>query len=208
MFSGMPSGAFVQVQFEKYMEELGLLQPGNGVLVWETMDEGLEWMEHQTLLANGFDNTSQHVPLCMSEISYFRQFDDATLASIKRCMTERSFEAGEKIFSHGDTGDEVFFVRRGSVRVMMPLENGKHHHLITISKGGVFGEMAFLDHETRNVDAVAKETVHLYALSRQKFNEHSRADAAVGAQLFARIALAIAQKLKDVNTELRLMEER
>ena len=208
MFCGMPSGAFVQVQFEKYMEELGLLKAGNGVLVWETMDEGLEWMEQQTLLANGIDNKAQHAPCHLSEISYFRQFDDATLAAIERCMTESTFETGQRIFSQGDTGDEVFFVRKGSVRVLMPLETGKFHHLITISKGGVFGEMAFLDHDTRHVDAIAKEPVHLYALSRRKFNDHSRADAAVGAQLFARIALAIAQKLKDVNTELRLMEER
>ncbi len=208
MFCGMPSGAFVQVQFEKYMEELGLLKEGNGVLIWDTMDEGLEWMEQQTLLSNGIDHHAEHAPFHLSEISYFRQFDEPTLTALEACMSQATFAAGQKIFSHGDTGDEVFFVRKGSVRVLMPLEAGKHHHLITIPKGGVFGEMAFLNLNIRNVDAIAKEAVHLYGLSRSKFNDHSRSNAAVGAQVFARIALAIAQKLKDVNTELRMLEER
>ena len=208
MFSGMPSGAFVQVQFEKYMEELGLLKEGNGVVIWETMDAGLEWMEQQILRLHGVANQASQPAISLSEISYFRQFDETTISALERCMTRVSLDAGAKVFSKGDSGDEVFFVRKGSVRVLLPLETGKHHHLITISSGGIFGEMAFLDHATRNVDAVAKEPVHLYGLSRSKFNDYSRSDAAVGAQLFARIALAIAQKLKDVNKELRLLEER
>jgi len=208
MFSGMPSGAFVQVQFEKYMEELGLLKEGNGVIIWETMDEGLEWMEQQILLSHGMASQLLQPAFRLSEITYFRQFDDATISALERCMTEVSLDAGAKVFSKGDSGDEVFFVRKGSVRVLLPLETGKYHHLITISSGGVFGEMAFLDNGTRNVDAVAKEPLHLYGLSRSRFNDYSRSDAAVGAQLFARIALAIAQKLKDVNKELRLLEER
>jgi SulP family sulfate permease len=208
MFSGMPSGAFVQVQFEKYMEELGLLKKGNGVIIWETMDEGLEWMEQQLLFAQGIESQSKQEVFSLSEISCFRQFDEPTISALENCMSRITLEAGATVFSHGDSGDEVFFVRKGSVRVLLPLEAGKHHHLITISSGGVFGEMSFLDHGTRNVDAVAKETVHLYGLSRSRFNDYSRADAAVGAQLFARIALAIAHKLKDVNQELRLMEER
>lgn len=208
MFCGMPSGAFVQVQFERYLEELGLLKKGNGILVWDTLDEGLEWMEEQTLAARGFGHRSQQSLLSLPEFNLFREFDESTLAAIGSCVSELFVDSGKKVFSCGDSGDEVFFVRSGSVRILMPLSAGKHHHLTTISKGGIFGQMGFLDREARTVDAEAKEPLHLYALSRQKFNERSRSHAAVGAQVFARLALATAHRLRSVDEELRLLQER
>ncbi|RFC42440.1 MAG: SulP family [Verrucomicrobia bacterium] len=208
MFCGMPSGAFVQVQFERYLEELGLLEKGNGILVWDTLDEGLEWMEEQMLLSSGLSRSSRQTLLALPEFNLFREFDEPTLVAIGSCVSELFVEAGQKVFSCGDSGDEVFFVRGGSVRILMPLSAGKHHHLTTVSKGGIFGQMGFLDRELRTVDAEAKEPVHLYALSRQKFNERSRSNAAVGAQVFARLALATAHRLRSVDEELRLLQER
>ncbi len=208
MFCGMPSGAFVQVQFERYLEELGLLKKGNGILVWDTLDEGLEWMEEQTLAARGIGHRSHQSLLSLPEFNLFREFDETTLTAIGSCVSELFVESGQKIFSCGDFGDEVFFVRGGSVRILMPLSAGKHHHLTTISKGGIFGQMGFLDLEARTVDAEAKEPLHLYALSRHKFNERSRSHAAVGAQVFARLALATAHRLRSVDEELRILQER
>ncbi len=208
LFCGMPSGAFVQFQFEKYFEELGLLKQGNGVTVWDTMDEGLEWMETQIILANGIDTNRDQSLMALQEFTYFREFDATVIASLLHCVQEVCVEPGQKVFSYGDAGDEVYFVRKGSVRVLLPLETGKYHHLTTISKGGVFGEMAFLDQDPRTVDVVAKETVYLYGLSRRKFNEQSRSDAVVGAQFFARMALAIARRLKSSDAELRALQER
>jgi glutaminase len=90
----------------------------------------------------------------------------------------------------------------------MPLPAGKYHHLETVSAGGLFGEIAFLDRGARSSDAVASEATDLYVLSRARFNQHSHADAGIGVRVFARLAVAIARGIRERDVELRSLEER
>ncbi len=208
MFSGMPSAELAQHQFDKYLEELGLLKDGNGVIVWDTLDEGLVWMEEQILNANGAIRDKGQHRLDLQHFSLFRDFYAATMESLASCVSDRSVEAGTKVFSSEDVSDEVFLVRRGSVRILMPLPAGKYHHLETVSAGGLFGELAFLDRGTRSTDAVATEVTDLYVLSRARFNELSRANAETGVRIFARLAVAIARGIRERDIELRALENR
>jgi len=57
------------------------------------------------------------------------------------------------------------------VKIVLPLEGGGSHHLVTISKGSFFGDMAFLDKRKRSAKAMAGDEVDLYVLSRRKFDE-------------------------------------
>ncbi|MDA8107747.1 MAG: cyclic nucleotide-binding domain-containing protein [Betaproteobacteria bacterium] len=74
------------------------------------------------------------------------------------------------IFRLGDTGDELFLVRRGAVRILLPLGGEQEHHLATFGRGNFFGEMAFLDRAPRSANAVAYNDVELFMLSRQRFD--------------------------------------
>jgi CRP-like cAMP-binding protein len=91
---------------------------------------------------------------------------------------------------------------------MLPLESGKHHHLATIGRGDFFGELSFLDRGIRSADVVAKVPTDLYVLSRTRFNEQSKSNPVFGAQVFARLAHAIALRLRQTDAELRVLEER
>ena len=91
---------------------------------------------------------------------------------------------------------------------MLPLEGGKRHHLATIGRGDFFGELSFLDRGVRSSDLEAKVPTALYLLSRARFNEQSNPNAAFGAQVFSRMAFAIAERLRQADAELRVLEER
>lgn len=72
--------------------------------------------------------------------------------------------AGEKIFTVGDTGDQMFVVRSGKVKVIaagMVLE--------TIGEGGIFGELAVIDGSDRSANAVVAEPCELLAIDKQAF---------------------------------------
>jgi SulP family sulfate permease len=64
-------------------------------------------------------------PLELKDFKLFRQFSDEELSSIKSCVAEVCVKKGQKIFSAGDSGEEMFLVRRGGVRIMLPLQDGK-----------------------------------------------------------------------------------
>ena len=90
----------------------------------------------------------------------------------------------------------------------MPIGGGKRHHLATFGHGDFFGELSFLDRGVRSADAEAKAPTDLFVLSRANFNEHSKADPSFGARVFARLALAIAERLRRTDAELRVLEGR
>jgi len=71
-----------------------------------------------------------------------------------------------------------------------------------VSQGSFFGELAFIDNETRSTDVDAKWDTDLYVLSRRRFNERSRANATIGVLVFARLAKAIALRLRDTNARI------
>jgi SulP family sulfate permease len=208
VFSGMPSGLLDERNFEHYLTQLGVVKEQAGVMISETLDGALEWMEERILENAGISTEKDEQVLEAEEFDLFRGFDEHTIIELKKCMSELSLAQGEKVFSHGEEGDEIFLVRRGSVRILLPLERGKYHHLATISRGNFFGELAFLDKGTRSADVEAKVHTDLYVLSRARFNERSMVDPTFGVQIFARLAHAIAIRLRQTDAELRVLEER
>ncbi len=208
LFSGMPSGILEQRDFERYLAQMGLVREGDGVMITETQDSALEWMEERILEAAGVTAAGQETLLELKDFRLFREFSEDDLASLAGCIGELSLRQGEKAFSSGDAGDELFLVRRGILRVLLPLEGGKYHHLATVCQGGVIGELAFLDRGIRSADVDAKVDTDLYVLSRSRFNTLARANAAMGVQVFARLALSIAESLRQTDAELRVLEER
>lgn len=208
LFSGMPSGVLEQRDFERYLAQMGLVREGDGVMITETRDSALEWMEERILEAAGYIRTGEENLLELKDFRLFREFNDQELTALEACVSELTLRQGEKVFRSGDQGDELFLVRRGILRVLLPLEGGKYHHLFTICQGGVIGELAFLDRGVRSVDVEARVETDLYALSRSRFNELARANAAIGVQVFARLALSIAESLRQTDAELSILEER
>jgi len=207
LFTGMPSALHDQRDFERYLAQLGIVSEG-GVMVSETLDSALDWMEEQILEASGVRTRDDEQLLELKDFDLFREFEERTQKELLACMHELSVEQGRKIFSQGDQGDEIFLIRRGSVRVLLPLKGGKRHHLATIGRGDFFGELSFLDLSIRSADVEAKAKTDLYVLSRSRFNEKSYSDAVFGVQVFARLALAIAKRLRHTDTELQALEER
>jgi len=208
LFSGMPSGVLEQRDFERYLGQMGLVRESDGVMITETQDSALEWMEERILESAGYIRNDEEKLLDLKDFRLFREFNDQEIAALAAYVSEISLRQGEKAFRSGDQGDELYLVRRGILRVLLPLEGGKYHHLATICQGGVIGELAFLDRGVRSADVEAKVDTDLYVLSRSRFNELARSNAAMGVQIFARLALSIAESLRQTDAELSILEER
>jgi SulP family sulfate permease len=208
LFSGMPSGLIEQRDFQNYLADLGVVREGGGVMVCDTLDSALEWMEERILEEAGAARTGEETLLELGEFPLFRGCGAEALAGLTDCVETLSLAAGGKVFAHGDEGDELYLLRRGSVSILLPLEGGKQHHLATIGQGDFFGEIAFLDRGSRSADVVAKVPTDLYVLSRARFNSHAATDPAFGVRFFASLALAIAERLRQADGELQVLEER
>lgn len=122
-------------------------------------------------------------------------------------MEQRSFKAGEKIFALGDPGDEIFLIRRGTVRIMLPISTAQAHHLATFGRKDFFGEMAFLDPAPRSADAIAHTDIDLFVLSRHRFDTLAEEHRKLGIDLVMSIARVLAVRLRYANSELRVLHQ-
>ena len=208
LFTGMPSALHDQRDFERYLAQLGVVREGGGIMISETLDEALEWMEERILEASSMVRKGGEQPLELKDFELFRQFDERALRGLVACVRELSVPQGHKVFAQGDPGDEIFLVRRGSVRILLPLMGSTQHHLTTIGQGDFFGELSFLDGSVRSANVEAKVPTDLYVLSRSRFNAQSHSDPVFGVQVFARLALAITKRLRHTDAELQALEER
>jgi len=160
------------------------------------------------LLFTGIAQEDSAQPFELKDFELFRKFDEKTMRGLAACVTEMSVPQGQKVVSQGDPGDKIYLVRRGSVRILLPLKGGTPYHLATIGQGDFFGELSFIDGSIRSADVEAKVQTDLYVLSRSRLNEQSHSDPVFGVQVFARLALAIAKRLRHTDAELQGLEER
>jgi SulP family sulfate permease len=207
LFSGMPSSLLGVQDFQRYMTDIGLLDEG-GIHIFEMRDEGIEWMENRLLEASGWQEKSDETPLQFQDIEILQGMDKNTINALRQCVQERVAYAGEALFTVGDSGDEIFLIRRGIVRILLPLKGGKYHHLATFSRGDYFGEMGFSDGKPRSANAIAKTDCELYVLSRKKFDLRVYDNAVLGARVFARLASALSLRLRQTDSELSALEDR
>lgn len=209
-FCGMPSRLSQGQDIRRYLSRVGLVGNGdrNGIRVFDTREDGLEWMEDRILDHAGFEWPDEKQPLDLHEIELFADLDRDAVEKLRPWLRELSIGAGETLFARGDEGDEIYLIRRGTIRILMPLRGDTYHHLANFGRGDFCGEMSFLDKGARSADAVAKTDCDLYALSRAEFNDHVRADAVLGVRVFARLARAVSRRLRQTDGELRAVEER
>ena len=207
LFSGMPSNLPTRPDIEGYLRELGL-GDGQGIRIFDTRDGAIEWMEDRILEAAGWTPPSEEQVLDLGHIELFNDLDAASLGDLATIVEPRHYAAGGKVFARGDTGDLLYLIRRGRVRILLPLEGGKVHHLVTLCQGDYFGEMAFIDRESRSADAVAVTDTEVYLLSRAKFDALARRNPALGERVFEELAYAVSRRLRAADAELQALEAR
>jgi CRP/FNR family transcriptional regulator, cyclic AMP receptor protein len=84
------------------------------------------------------------------------------------CHT-RYLAAGEILFQKGDSGDALFGIRRGQIRIETGSAAGGRVTMNVLGAGDLFGEIAVLDGQNRTADATAGEPSELFVVRRNDF---------------------------------------
>jgi len=208
IFSHLPPNLPTGQDLQSYFDQVGLVKPTRHVKIFDELDNALEWTEDRILEEEGLLQAGQESPLSLKEINLLKGLDTDTLGALASCVEERSYETGQKVFQHGDTGDEIFLIRRGTVRIVLPLAGGRQHHLVTFGRGDFFGDMAFIDHAAvRSADAVACTPTDLYVILRTRFDTVAMNHPLLDKKVFWRLSRALAIRLRQTDAELRALEE-
>lgn len=208
VFSHLPASLPTGQDLTAYFKQLGLTRHEGGGQVFETLHDALEWAENRILEEAGLKRLYYGELLDLAEIDFLREADPATLAGLRAAFRELKVEAGKPVFLRKGHGEELFLIRRGKVRVVLPLKDThRQHHLAVFGPGDFFGEVAFLNRTERTADAIALSDTDLYVISRTDFDEIMEKNPVLGAAFYQRLATVEALRLRDTDRELRRLQD-
>jgi CRP-like cAMP-binding protein len=110
----------------------------------------------------------------------------------------RTVKPGETVFQEGDTGDQMFIIQEGNVKVTKNV-GGREHVLSTLGKGDFFGEMAIVNNVRRTATVTAVTEVHLLAFNREGFLSMVTKNARIALNIIDKLC----RRLQNMNTQIQ-----
>lgn len=186
---------------EEYFNHVGLLKHLSPIKVFDDLDDAIEWAEEKIIYE---EHLAKHyeTPLELADFDLFKGRKDTTIAEIEEAAVIRSYGKDEVIYRQGEGAGEIFLIRRGSVRLMLPYNDKSHVHLITLGRNNFFGEFSFLEGQPHYTDAVAASDVEVYCMTKEAFNQFSIHHKKAAFHFMQSLAIGLAERLRMARTEL------
>jgi CRP/FNR family cyclic AMP-dependent transcriptional regulator len=107
----------------------------------------------------------------LARVPLFRRLEPHELEHLAEEVEQVNYKAGEIIFHEYDTGDALYVVEEGAVRIWVTDEDVQEVTLAELQPGQLFGEMAVLDRGQRSSSATAIVDTHLHRLTSDDFEK-------------------------------------
>ena len=105
----------------------------------------------------------------LRSVPLFASLSDATATELRDLLLEKEVANGSRIFNKGETGDAMYLIERGRVRISITDEDGHEITLAELARGDFFGEMSLIDGRQRSADATVIEDARFAILPRPEF---------------------------------------
>ena len=105
----------------------------------------------------------------LHEHPFFAGLSDSFLQELVPKVKIHKLLANDVLFHHGDTGDSLFIIKQGHIKVYIQNAGGEDITLNEFKSGDSFGEMTLVDEQPRSASAKAIIDSELYELKRVDF---------------------------------------
>lgn len=199
----LPNGRNIAELFD----QMELTTMTEHVKVFANIDDAVEWIEDE-ILGEHLKEALDLPPLEVYELDIFKNHKEDTLITLMECLERRSVPAGTKVFSLGDVADELYLIRKGAVRITLPVEGtADGHHTLTYGRGDFFGGIAFIAGTSRFNDGTAVDDTELFVLRREQFERLKEEHKRLAFQLLEAVAKVLALRLRYSDKELMAMQD-
>jgi CRP-like cAMP-binding protein len=135
----------------------------------------------------------------LKTVRLFSEIADADLAELALRLRERTIKKRKVLFRDGDTGAEMFIIRRGEMIVSKPVTGKVEQLLARLSIGEFFGEMSLFDHAPRSATLQAETDTTLLSLDRESVEQLMRVSPRAAAAFFRSLAQVFIARLRETS---------
>jgi len=125
--------------------------------------------------------------------------DEAALQFLGGLAVEEHFAADGVIVREGDTGDRMYFVRTGRVRVVKGPPGAPTVQLTEFGPGDFFGEMSLVESVVRSASVIATEPTCVFTLKGMDFYKLYRQRPDQYGVVMLNIARDLARRLRQLD---------
>lgn len=105
----------------------------------------------------------------LRSVPLFASLSDDAATELRNLLTQTDVPSKTQIFHKGDTGNAMYLIERGKVRISITDEDRREITLAELAQGDFFGEMSLIDGRQRSADANVVDDARFAVLSRPDF---------------------------------------
>ena len=133
----------------------------------------------------------------LKKVPIFSSLEEGELRKIANLSSLHKYKKDNIILMEAETGNSLFIINKGSVKISRVSEEGKEVILAILKEGDFFGEMSLLNGKTRSANVTAIENSELLMLRREDFynllNSHPELSVTLLKELAKRIRMSDTQ---------------
>ena len=201
---GLPSG----LKMKRFLKETGVVRPTTKAVAFRHLDEALEWVEARKLglAPPGEDKAAETAPpRALREMRVFAGCSEDDIAALEAAVEPYAVKADHKVFKAGEGDEALFLIRRGTVKIMVPMHKKDSYHLATCGPGDIMGGMGFVETRGHATDGVALTDTEVYMLTRRRFEALAERHPKLALIIIENVAHGLAGRLRVTISELQAL---
>lgn len=139
----------------------------------------------------------------LKKVALFEGLTQGQLAKVASIAQVRQYEGSSFIFREGDTGQEMYVIVEGRVRISKNVPGIGEEALAILEKGQYFGEMAVIDDSPRSADAIAHIPCTLWVIERAKLDQLMFTDKDLAYVLLWTFVRTLSERLRETSDKIK-----
>ncbi len=198
--------ASVPVDIQNSFRGAGLLAEGPGqVRIFRDRDFSVEWCEND-MLKHHFPDVQGEVkslPQILHDFHPWRVDTSGLLNYMERIEVDKN----HYLILQGDPSDELFFIEKGKVKVVVELDNGRTMRVRSMGAGTVVGEIGLYLGQPRLASVVTEEPCAIYRLNADSLAKMEQENSGLAAAFHEFMVRVLAERVTQQNRTLRALVE-
>lgn len=135
----------------------------------------------------------------IKNVPLFSELTDQELSLLAASGRRQKLPDKNVIFQEGDSGEVLFIILSGKVKVLLTGKNGQEFILSHLGPGNFFGEMAILESAPRSASVITVEPSDLFLLGQKALTELLKNHPGIAMKILKNLS----QRLRKVSEQVR-----
>ena len=139
----------------------------------------------------------------LKNVAIFKDLDESELDEIAEVCREEKFVSGEYIFREAESGNRLYLIVEGEVRISRDVPGSGEEALAVLKPGALFGEMAVFDRSDRSTHAISNGGTTVLTITRPDFEMLLDFNLEMAYKVLWSVTRLLSGRLRNTNDSLR-----